>query len=107
MREFYFNIIQCSFANEPLTIKPVTCIPGIGPKHGDLCEKQGYDNLPYKFIAFDLFLRIIMAHQLLSRYMMSVNDKEFEKSLVMQLGFTPKSAAMTLDGLKEMRRHLI
>ncbi|CAF1099403.1 unnamed protein product [Rotaria sordida] len=82
---------HCSFANEPLTIKPVTCVPGIGPKHGDLCEKQG----------------IIMAHQLLSRYMMSGNDEEFEKSLVIQLGFTPKSAAMTRDGLKEMRRHLI
>jgi hypothetical protein len=48
-----------------------------------------------------------MAHQLLSRYMMSANDEEFEKSLVSQLGFTPKSAAMTRDGLKEMRRHLI
>ncbi|CAF0883898.1 unnamed protein product [Rotaria sp. Silwood1] len=82
---------HCSFANEPLTIKPVTCVPGIGPKHGDLCEKQG----------------IIMAHQLLSRYMMSGNDEEFEESLVVQLGFTPKSAAMTRDGLKEMRRHLI
>ncbi|CAF2410493.1 unnamed protein product [Rotaria sp. Silwood2] len=82
---------HCSFANEPLTIKPVTCVPGIGPKHGDLCEKQG----------------IIMAHQLLSRYMMSGNDEEFEKSLVIHLGFTPKSAAMTRDGLKEMRRHLI
>ncbi|CAF1042550.1 unnamed protein product [Adineta steineri] len=82
---------HCSFANEPLTIKPVTCIPGIGPKHGYLCEKQG----------------IIMAHQLLSRYMMSTNDKEFEKSLINQLGFTSKSASMTRDGLKEMRRHLI
>jgi hypothetical protein len=56
---------------------------------------------------FVCFLRIIMAHQLLSRYMMSANDEEFEKSLVGQLGFTPKSAAMTCDGLKEMRRHLI
>ncbi|UJR21057.1 hypothetical protein I4U23_024157 [Adineta vaga] len=82
---------HCSFANEPLTIKPVTCVPGIGPKHGYLCEKQG----------------IIMAHQLLSRYMMSANDEEFEKSLVNQLNFTPKSAAMARDGLKEMRRHLI
>jgi len=39
--------------------------------------------------------------------MMSANDEEFEQSLVSQLGFTPKSAAMTLDGLKEMQRHLI
>ncbi|CAF3687167.1 unnamed protein product [Rotaria socialis] len=82
---------HCSFANEPLTIKPVTCVPGIGPKHGDLCEKHG----------------IIMAHQLLSRYMISANDDEFKKSLVNQLGFTPKSATMTRDGLREMRRHLI
>ncbi|CAF0782885.1 unnamed protein product [Adineta ricciae] len=82
---------HCSFANEPLTIKPVTCVPGIGPKHGHLCEKQG----------------IIMAHQLLSRYMMSANGEEFEKSLINQLNFTPKSAAMARDGLKEMRRHLI
>ncbi len=60
------------------------------------------------FYLFCLFhLRIVMAHQLLSRYMMSANDEEFEKSLVSQLGFTPKSAAMTRDGLKEMRRHLI
>ena len=51
--------------------------------------------------------RIVMAHQLLSRYMLSVNDEEFEKSLIGQLGFTAKSAAMTRDGLKEMRRHLI
>lgn len=48
-----------------------------------------------------------MAHQLLSRYMMSANDDEFEQSLINQLGFTPKSASMTRDGLKEMRRHLI
>ncbi len=48
-----------------------------------------------------------MAHQLLSRYMMSANDEEFEKSLIDQLGFTSKSAAMTRDGLKEIRRHLI
>jgi len=48
-----------------------------------------------------------MAHQLLSRYMTSANDQEFEKSLVQQLGFTPRSAAMTRDGLKELQRHLI
>ena len=48
-----------------------------------------------------------MAHQLLSRYMMSANDEEFEKSLVGQLGFTARAAAMARDGLKEMRRHLI
>ena len=48
-----------------------------------------------------------MAHQLLSRYMMSANDEEFEKSLINQLNFTPKSAGMARDGLKEMRRHLI
>lgn len=56
---------------------------------------------------FICFTRIIMAHQLLSRYMMSANDEEFEKSLVGQLGFRSKSASMTRDGLKEMRRHLI
>jgi hypothetical protein len=38
------DFFKCSFANEPLTIKPVTCVPGIGPKHGDLCEKQGSEN---------------------------------------------------------------
>lgn len=48
-----------------------------------------------------------MAHQLLSRYMMSANDHEFEQTLINQLGFTPKSALMTRDALKEMRRHLI
>ena len=48
-----------------------------------------------------------MAHQLLSRYIMSLNDQEFEKSLIGQLGFTARSAAMARDGLKEMRRHLI
>ena len=48
-----------------------------------------------------------MAHQLLSKYMMSANDEEFEEFLVIQLGFTPKSAAMARDGLKEIRRHLI
>ena len=48
-----------------------------------------------------------MAHQLLSRYMMSANDNEFEQSLINQLGFTAKSAAMARDGLKEMQRHLI
>jgi hypothetical protein len=57
--------------------------------------------------SFICFLRITMAHQLLSRYMMSANDEKFEKALVGELGFTPKSAAMTRDGLKEMRRHLI
>ena len=59
------------------------------------------------FFSFVFNQRIVMAHQLLSRYMMSANDEEFEKSLVGQLGFTPKSAAMARDGLKEMRRHLI
>ena len=48
-----------------------------------------------------------MAHQLLSRYIMSPNDETFMKDLVDELGFTPKSAMMTRDGLKEMRRHLI
>ena len=38
----YFG--KCSFANEPLTIKPVTCVPGVGRRHGSLCEKQGYDD---------------------------------------------------------------
>lgn len=38
---------------------------------------------------------------------MSANDEEFERSLINQLGFTARSAAMTRDGLKEMRRHLI
>ena len=48
-----------------------------------------------------------MAHQLLSRYIMSPNDDAFMQSLIDELGFTPKSAAMARDGLKEMRRHLI
>lgn len=48
-----------------------------------------------------------MAHQLLSKYMKSVNDHEFEHSLIQDLGFTARSAAMARDGLKEMRRHLI
>lgn len=56
---------------------------------------------------FCCFGRIIMAHQLLSRYIMSSNDEEFKKSLINELGFTAKSALMTCDGLKEMRRHLI
>jgi hypothetical protein len=50
-------MIQCSFANEPLTIKPVTCVPGIGPVHGDLCEKQGYKHIAYQFISIHLFLK--------------------------------------------------
>lgn len=41
MKIFFFRIFKCSFANEPLTIKPVSCVPGIGPKHADLCEKHG------------------------------------------------------------------
>ncbi len=86
----------------------MTCVPGIGPVHGNLCEKQGYKHILHKCLLFYLFfLSIIMAHQLLSRYMMSSGDEEFEKSLVGQLGFTPKSASMARDGLKEMRRHLI
>jgi hypothetical protein len=54
---FSLSMIQCSFANEPLTIKPVTCVPGIGPVHGDLCEKQGYKHIAYQFISIHLFLK--------------------------------------------------
>jgi hypothetical protein len=53
-KTYFFPIIQCSFANEPLTIKPVTCVPGIGPKHGNLCEKQGYVNTHILFYLFCL-----------------------------------------------------
>lgn len=46
--------MKCSFANEPLTIKPVTCVPGIGPVHGNLCEKQGYESIFHIDIYCDL-----------------------------------------------------
>ncbi|CAF0949593.1 unnamed protein product [Didymodactylos carnosus] len=79
------------FSNEPLTIKPVTAIPGIGPIMGKLAEKHG----------------IIMAYDMLARYMNSAGDKEFVKSLINDIGFTKKSAFMVRDAMKDTVRHTI
>ncbi|CAF1450270.1 unnamed protein product [Rotaria sp. Silwood1] len=56
---------RCQFSNEAISIKPITAVPGIGQKYGQLLADHGF----------------IYARQLLGYYMMLKDNEMFRKWL--------------------------
>ncbi|CAF1184833.1 unnamed protein product [Rotaria magnacalcarata] len=82
---------RCQFSNEAISIKPITAVPGIGKKYGQLLADHGF----------------IYARQLLGYYMMLKDSEMFRKWLEYKFNIPRFRAAEITSALNELVRRTL
>ncbi|CAF0887426.1 unnamed protein product [Adineta steineri] len=82
---------RCQFSNEAISIKPITAVPGIGKKYGQLLADHGF----------------IYARQLLGYYMMLKDNEMFRKWLEYKFHIPRFRAAEITSALNELIRRTL
>ncbi|CAF1255492.1 unnamed protein product [Rotaria sordida] len=82
---------RCQFSNEAISIKPITAVPGIGKKYGQLLADHGF----------------IYARQLLGYYMMLKDSEMFRKWLEYKFNIPRFRAAEITSALNELIRRTL
>ncbi|CAF0923343.1 unnamed protein product [Adineta ricciae] len=81
---------RCQFSNEAISIKPITAVPGIGQKYGQLLADHGF----------------IYARQLLGYYLILKDSEMFRKWLEYRFHIPRFRAAEITDSLNALLRQI-